>query len=115
MMYSAGDGAGSTRTTGDGSDPRRGLVRYVPRIAAEWDDTAPGRLWQEVDGTLCFVDISGFTNLSERLAKRGRIGAEELTEILDESFSAMLRTAYEYGGSLIKFGGDALLLRNNHR
>ncbi|HSF85675.1 MAG TPA: adenylate/guanylate cyclase domain-containing protein [Acidimicrobiia bacterium] len=86
------------------------LGRFVPRIAVDWDEISPGRQWRELDGTLCFVDISGFTNLSERLAKRGRIGAEELTEILDRSFSAMLQTAYAYGGSLIKFGGDALLL-----
>ncbi len=86
------------------------LSRYVPSIAVAWDDVAPGRQWHEVDGTLCFVDISGFTSLSERLARRGRIGAEELTDILNRVFSAMLRTAYDYGGSLIKFGGDALLL-----
>ena len=60
-----------------------GLGRYVPRVAAEWDVEAPGRAWQAIDASLCFVDISGFTNLSERLATRGRIGAEELTEVLD--------------------------------
>ena len=86
------------------------LSRYVPSIAVRWDEVAPGRQWHEIDGTLCFVDISGFTSLSERLARRGRIGAEELTDVLNRVFSAMLRTAYDYGGSLIKFGGDALLL-----
>jgi class 3 adenylate cyclase/tetratricopeptide (TPR) repeat protein len=81
----------------------------VPRFASDWELDAPGRRWQEVDGTLCFVDISGFTNLSERLAGRGRIGAEELTEVLSRAFGAMLDLAYERGGALVKFGGDALL------
>jgi class 3 adenylate cyclase/tetratricopeptide (TPR) repeat protein len=87
-----------------------GLEPYVPRLAAEWDRDAPGALWRELEATCCFVDISGFTALSERLAKRGRIGAEELTEVLNHVFSRMLEVAYSKGGALLKFGGDALLL-----
>lgn len=86
------------------------LDRYVPRIATGWDVDAPGRRWQELDATLCFVDISGFTNLSEKLSRRGRIGAEELTSVLNYVFGRMLELAYLQGGSLLKFGGDALLL-----
>ena len=83
---------------------------YVPRIASEWDEQAPGQRWQAVDGTLVFVDISGFTSLTEKLARKGRIGAEELTSVLSSVFSDMLGVAYRRGGSLLKFGGDALLL-----
>ena len=83
---------------------------YVPRLAAEWELDAPGVPARQVDGTLVFVDISGFTALSERLAARGRIGAEELTEVLRFVFSEMLAIAYARGGVLLKFGGDALLL-----
>jgi class 3 adenylate cyclase/tetratricopeptide (TPR) repeat protein len=86
------------------------LERYVPRIATDWSDDAPDKSWQEFDATLCFVDISGFTNLSEKLARRGRIGAEELTGVLNFVFGRMLELAYLQGGSLLKFGGDALLL-----
>lgn len=86
------------------------LERFVPRVTSEWHLDAPARAWQEIDGTLCFVDISGFTALSEKLARRGRIGAEELTEVLDRVFGSMLDLAYARGGSLLKFGGDALLL-----
>jgi class 3 adenylate cyclase len=92
-------------TSGRGS-----LERFVPRVASEWDLDVPGARWRRIDGTLCFVDISGFTNLSEKLARRGRVGAEELTEVLDRVFGNMLRLAYARGGSLLKFGGDALLL-----
>jgi class 3 adenylate cyclase len=89
------------------------LERYVPRIATDWSDDAPGKSWQELDATLCFVDISGFTNLSEKLARKGRIGAEELTGVLNFVFGRMLELAYLQGGSLLKFGGDALS-RNQH-
>ena len=85
------------------------LSRYVPRVSSEWQLSTTGP-WREVEGTLCYVDISGFTALSEKLAQRGRIGAEELTEVLNHVFGRMLQVAYDRGGSLLKFGGDALLL-----
>jgi len=85
------------------------LTRYVPRLSAEWEMHS-SQPWREIDGTLCYIDISGFTALSEKLARRGRIGAEELTEVLNFVFGKMLGVAYDRGGSLLKFGGDALLL-----
>jgi len=85
------------------------LRRHVPRVALDWDDVAPGRSWQVLDATMVFADISGFTALTERLAKRGRIGAEELIETLNRVFGAMLSQAAIRDGELLKFGGDALL------
>ncbi|MBA3348174.1 MAG: AAA family ATPase [Actinobacteria bacterium] len=91
--------------------PRSGeLVPYVPRLTIEWLRDEPERLWREVDGTLAFVDISGFTAMSERLARFGKVGAEEVTEVMNGVFSSLLDDAYAYGGGLLKFGGDALLL-----
>jgi class 3 adenylate cyclase/tetratricopeptide (TPR) repeat protein len=90
--------------------PRPSMDPYVPRLAAEWDLDASDDRWRELPATCCLVDISGFTALSERLARRGRIGAEELTEVLNHVFSRMLDVAYAKGGALLKFGGDALLL-----
>lgn len=87
-----------------------GLDRYVPSVAIGWNSDAEGKVWRELDTSLCFVDISGFTNLSERLARRGRIGAEELTDVLNHVFGKMLEVAHQHGGNLLKFGGDALLL-----
>jgi len=85
------------------------LRRQIPEIAIEWTLDTPERLWQAVDGTLCFADISGFTALSEKLSRRGRIGGEELVETLSRVFGGMLDAARERDGMLLKFGGDALL------
>ncbi len=64
-----------------------------------------------VDGTCVFVDVSGFTKLSERLARRGgREGAEQLADAIGGCFERLLGVAYGKGGGLLKFGGDALLL-----
>ncbi len=86
------------------------LAPYVPRLVLDWDDPGAGPSYRAIDGTLAFVDISGFTAMSERLARSGKAGAEEVTEILNSTFARLLAVAYENGGSLLKFGGDALLL-----
>ncbi len=99
---------GSTRLEGN-VKTGQGLARFVSRYAVAHPSDQEGH-WTTVDGTLCHIDISGFTSLSERLATRGRVGAEELTEVLDTVFGSMLRLVDERGGALLKFGGDALLL-----
>lgn len=88
----------------------RPLEVYVPRMLVTWLDASPGAHVHTVDGTMAFVDISGFTQLTERLAKRGRIGAEQMSDILDETFGALLSVASADGAELVKWGGDAVLL-----
>ncbi len=85
------------------------LRRHVPPLTLVWDDEAPGALHRTVDGTLVFADVSGFTALTERLSRQGRIGAEEIVEALNRVFGPMLTIAAARGGELLKFGGDALL------
>jgi class 3 adenylate cyclase/tetratricopeptide (TPR) repeat protein len=86
------------------------LAPYLPRLVVDWLADEPERVWREVEGSVAFVDISGFTKLSERLSRRGRVGAEELTDAIGSCFVQLLAVAYAKGGSLLKFGGDALLL-----
>jgi class 3 adenylate cyclase/tetratricopeptide (TPR) repeat protein len=86
------------------------LVPFVPRLTLEWLKKSPDQRWLEVDGTVAFIDISGFTAMSEKLSSSGRAGAEEVTEVMNATFSALLEVAYGEGGGLLKFGGDALLL-----
>jgi class 3 adenylate cyclase/tetratricopeptide (TPR) repeat protein len=64
----------------------------------------------QVEGSLAFVDISGFTKLTERLARKGKVGAEEMSDLLNATFSALLRDAWAEGADLVKWGGDAVLL-----
>ena len=87
---------------------RAGL--YVPRILQQHLVDDPGGKWWSAEGSAVLVDISGFTKLSERLARKGREGAEQITDAIGTSFESILAVAYESGGSLLKFGGDAMLL-----
>ena len=86
------------------------LKPYVPRLLIEWMRESPEVRCKAIDGSLVFVDISGFTALTERLARRGKIGAELMRDALDGVFTALLDEAYDWGAGLIKWGGDALLL-----
>src|SRR5919204_5786842 len=86
------------------------VTPYLPRLLVEWPPLPAPPTFREIEGTLAFVDISGFTRMSERLARKGKVGAEEVAEVIGSCFTALLAVAYGEGGGLIKFGGDALLL-----
>jgi len=82
----------------------------VPRLLIDWVGSGDPARARRIDGTLAFVDISGFTRLTERLARRGKVGAEEMNDLLDVCFTRLLEVAYLDGAGLVKWGGDAVLL-----
>ena len=86
------------------------LEPYLPRLLTTWLAEAPGTTLRAVDGHFVFVDISGFTKMSERLARDGKVGAEEVTDVIEAVFASLLTLAYDVGGGLVEFGGDTLLL-----
>lgn len=94
----------------DAIDASTYLKPYVPRLVIDWLRHTPDSMHREVEATLVFVDISGFTALTERLAKKGKVGAEIMRDTLDGVFTALLDEAYDWGAGLLKWGGDALLL-----
>lgn len=94
----------------DDVDASTYLKPYVPRLVIDWLRHTPDALHREVEATLVFVDISGFTALTERLARKGKVGAEIMRDTLDGVFTALLDEAYDWGAGLLKWGGDALLL-----
>ena len=92
------------------TSPVPSLAPYVPRVVREWLDDDPDALHRGIEGSIVFVDISGFTRMSERLARFGKAGAETVTAIIGGCFNRLLTEAYALGATLLKFGGDALLL-----
>ncbi len=61
-------------------------------------------------GSAVFVDISGFTPLTEALARElgARRGAEELSATLDRIFAALMEPLHAWDGSVVYFSGDAV-------
>lgn len=86
------------------------LLPYVPRLLATWSPTGDDPRHMRVTGSVAFVDISGFTRLTERLARKGKVGAEEMSDILSATFAGLLTEAMDDGADLVKWGGDAVLL-----
>ena len=90
--------------------PRTELAPYLPRLVRVWSTEADAPRARILDGSLVSVDISGFTALSERLAEKGREGAEELVRTISGIFAELIEVAERHGGDVLKFRGDALLL-----
>lgn len=58
---------------------------------------------REVDATLLFSDLSGFTNMSAQMSPA------EVVEILNGAFDALCVVIKEQGGDIDKFIGDAIM------
>lgn len=95
------------RTAGPATDPLR---PFVPRLAADWLRSAPEERVRSYPGTLVFADVSGFTELTEKLSRKGKAGSEEIAGVLDAAFSELVAAAYAHDADLLKWGGDAILL-----
>ena len=86
------------------------LAAFIPRDRVDSIAHASRPLTQ--DGVALIADISGFTPLTEALTQglRPDEGAEELTRALDSVFTPLIAEIHAFRGSVIKFGGDALIV-----
>lgn len=89
------------------------LISYVPPLTVRRFADNPTPLLdpaaEHFPATALFADISGFTEITEALAQRGPVGAEELTLLLNNYFSELIALISEHGGEIIEFAGDGLL------
>jgi class 3 adenylate cyclase/tetratricopeptide (TPR) repeat protein len=90
------------------------LKSYIPDILqlriAE-DATPPSQPVSEQHlAAVLFVDISGFTALTEEFAARGPSGAEDISAILNDFYGQWITIIKRYGGDIVKFAGDGLLV-----
>ena len=88
----------------------RPLTPYVPSILLELISEQRTTDLTQIDGSILFADVSGFTALSERLAKHGREGTEALITLIDRIMDRLASAAQELGGDILGFGGDALIV-----
>jgi len=84
----------------------------IPLLARrfERDPHTPLRpSFEERAAAVLFVDISGFTALTEHLAERGAAGAEDLSHALNAYFGPLIELISAHGGQVIDFAGDAVI------
>lgn len=65
---------------------------------------------QTFSSVVMFADISGFTNLSEKLSKKGTEGAELLAFALTRYMELLVKSIGKSGGDIFKFAGDAMIV-----
>jgi class 3 adenylate cyclase/tetratricopeptide (TPR) repeat protein len=90
------------------------LKSYIPDILQSRivdDPTPPSKpFMEEYSAAVLFVDISGFTALTEQFAARGPSGAEDISAVLNDFYGQWIAIVKDYGGDIIKFAGDGLLV-----
>ena len=88
------------------------LSSYLPRVIAasmlDLSNPSPYEWSEYVDAVVVFADIAGFTPIAEALGAYGPQGTEELTRILNSTFTPMIHQVHQWGGTIGKFAGDAL-------
>lgn len=80
----------------------RVLREFVPSQVAERLRSAPIEQ-EEVEATILFSDIRGFSTLAERMPPR------ELAAILAKHLAGMAEVVLAHGGTIDKFAGDAVM------
>lgn len=96
----------------------RAVAAFIPsNIARKLAQGENIILGEEISGTgvALFADIAGFTPMAERLVNlmettgsEGHRGAEELTRIINQAFTVLIRAIHRHGGVVTRFSGDAL-------
>jgi class 3 adenylate cyclase/tetratricopeptide (TPR) repeat protein len=81
---------------------------YVLQTLLRHPEATPVADGERADAVALFIDVAGFTPMSEALTNSGAYGTEALTRILNGWFDTMVSLVSRYGGTVAEFAGDAL-------
>jgi len=71
------------------------------------DQAAAGHTHGSLLASTLFLDISGFTAMTELLMQRGKEGAERMAAIMNKVFEPVIELVYQHNGFITSFAGDA--------
>ena len=64
---------------------------------------------REFSGAILFLDVAGFTKITEFAHAKGRYGIEIITGVLNNYFEQLDQLISPEGGEILKYGGDSCL------
>jgi predicted ATPase/class 3 adenylate cyclase len=83
------------------------MHRLIPTFILE--KYRAGEFQGQFNAVGMFLDVSGFSNMTDSLMQHGAHGAEVLGTIMRNVFDPLLMTIFEQGGAIIGLAGDGLM------
>ena len=83
------------------------MHNVVPRLVKAVCPESSGS--GELYGASLFVDIKGFSQLTEQLMTEGRKGAEKVSGVINSVYRPSLKRVYDLDGSVVSFIGDSFI------
>jgi len=83
------------------------MHRVVPELIIE--NFRAGRYSGEFPAVGMFLDLSGFSTMTDVLMQHGQHGAEVLAGLMHSVFDPLVESIFEYGGKIVGFAGDGIM------
>ena len=85
------------------------VPNWVRTALAEGRFSSSAPVVESEFAAVLLLDVAGFVETTNRLARRGPNGAEEISNLLNRSFGPLTDIIREHGGDVIAFAGDGML------
>lgn len=83
------------------------MHRVVPELIIE--NCREGLYRGEFPAVGMFLDLSGFSTMTDALMQHGQHGAEVLANLMHGVFDPLVESIFNYGGKIVGFAGDGIM------
>lgn len=83
------------------------MHRVVPELIVE--NFRAGRYYGRLPAVGMFLDLTGFSTMTDTLMQQGQHGAEVLANLMHGVFNPLVENIFNYGGKIVSFAGDGIM------
>ena len=83
------------------------MHRVVPELIVE--NFRASRFRGEFPAVGMFLDLTGFSSMTDTLMQQGQHGAEVLANLMHGVFNPLVENIFNYGGKIVSFAGDGIM------
>ncbi|HEU0294133.1 MAG TPA: AAA family ATPase [Anaerolineales bacterium] len=83
------------------------MHRVVPELIVE--KYRNGEFNGEFRAVSLFLDLSGFSRMTDTLMQHGQLGAEVLANLMHGVFDPLVENIFNHGGKIVSFAGDGIM------